>query len=367
MNRTGFIKTYWLLLALLGLVCSCGKDGDIGELPVQVDEPAVFDPSSVAVTGQAIRVGPNYADLSGTVHLEGLDASVRASAEVGVEVSMYADFKDAVRAQPPKQTEEMFYARVYALKSQMTYYFRTYVQVGDVVYRGRYRWFRTTEQAIETDHHEFVDLGLSDGTLWATMNIGATSPEEFGYFVCWGETFSKYSYDVDNYKWWDYVSRSPYYIDYDGVSVKKYCAADGLTELLPEDDVAQCWGSKWQTPSKAQMEVLLDECKWLLTKMNDVTGYLVVSKKNDNRIFLPAAGFYIGHVNYSAVSPNGEMNPTCECGYYWTRTLEHGSEPAIGAYCLMFRDKHDYEQYKHWLTGVTREMGLTVRAVRVKK
>ena len=360
MKEKTFIRTGFLLLALLACFVSCGKDDDAVE---EVVAPVVVPPSDVAVTGQAIRVGSNYADLSGTVHLEGLDASVRASAEVGVEVSMYADFKDAVRAQPPKQTEEMFYARVYALKSQMTYYFRTYVQVGDVVYRGRYRWFRTTEQAIETDHHEFVDLGLSDGTLWATMNIGATSPEEFGYYVSWGETSPKYSYDIDNYMWWDYVSSNPYHIHLEDLHTKKYCAADGLTELLPEDDVAQCWGPKWRTPSKEQMEVLLAECRWLLTKMNDVTGYLVVSKKNDNWIFLPAAGFYEGHVNYGAVSPNGEMYVTCESGYYWTRTLEYYSS---AAYNLKFRDKSDDEQYLHWLTDAGRWTGLTVRAVRVK-
>ena len=91
---------------------------------------------------------------------------------------------------------------------------------------------------------EYVDLGLPSGTLWATTNIGATSPEDYGDYFAWGETTTKSDWET-------------YFDVDDDFSFKKYYNNGGLTELLPEDDAATAnWGSEWQMPSDDQIDEL---------------------------------------------------------------------------------------------------------------
>ena len=156
----------------------------------------------------------------------------------------------------------------------------------------------------------FVDLALPSGTLWATMNVGADAPEEYGNFFAWGETESKSVYNWDTYKYCKGTSKT----------LTKYCTsstygyngfADGLTKLKPEDDAATVnWGSEWQMPSGAQWKELLDNCTWTWTKQNYVNGCLVTGI-NGKSIFLPAAGDFFDDTRRYA----GEN------GYYWSSTL----------------------------------------------
>lgn len=138
--------------------------------------------------------------------------------------------------------------------------------------------------------HEYVDLGLPSGTLWATCNVGATKPEECGDYFAWGETEPKYDYSWENYKW----------CAGDEKMLTKYCYesscgnngfTDNKTELDLEDDAAYVnWGSQWRMPSYDQIKELIDNCTWTWTQLNGVNGYKVTSKKNGNSIFFPAAG-----------------------------------------------------------------------------
>ena len=142
--------------------------------------------------------------------------------------------------------------------------------------------------------HEYVDLGLTSGTLWATCNVGALKPEEYGDYFAWGETTPKKNYAELTYAWNDYKGYFAYI---------KYNDADGKTELEHYDDAATVnWGSDWCIPSKEQYEELIDQCNWTYTTMNDVKGYLVSSKSNGNSIFLPAAGIY----SYDEVLKDGK-------------------------------------------------------------
>ena len=155
----------------------------------------------------------------------------------------------------------------------------------------------------------YVDLGLPSGTLWATCNVGASSPEEYGDFFAWGETEPKSEYAWTNYFDYDADDASNRY--------KKYNNDGGLTELLPEDDAATVnWGEGWQTPSMEQFEELIDPSNtttvWL--EQNGVYGRMVIGK-NSQYIFLPAAGFRWG------TSYNGAGSD----GYYWSRTLNASS------------------------------------------
>ena len=167
----------------------------------------------------------------------------------------------------------------------------------------------TVSQEITTSYeHEYVDLGLPSGTLWATTNVGATNPEDYGDYFAWGETvpygkedlsnatnynyagtYVKTNYNWDTYKWCNgtsdtftrYCRNSSY--GYNGYS-------DTLTELLPEDDAATVnWGQKWQMPSMDQLDELRSNCTWTWTTRNGVNGREGVGP-NGNSIFLPAGG-----------------------------------------------------------------------------
>ena len=160
--------------------------------------------------------------------------------------------------------------------------------------------------------HEYVDLGLSSGTLWATCNIGATNPEDYGDYFAWGETVP----NKENYAWTTtafayYEDGALHFSKYNTDS--QYGAIDNKIELDPEDDAAYVnWGPEWRMPTAAQIQELLDQCNWSSTyEQNGVKGRLLTSKVNGNTIFLPFAGQRSG-TNLSSVGSNGN---------YWSRDM----------------------------------------------
>ena len=100
--------------------------------------------------------------------------------------------------------------------------------------------------------HSYVDLGLPSGTKWATCNIGATKPEEFGDYYAWGETTTKDYYGINNYKWRGRKS-------IDGYTYAK------TTLDLSDDAAAANWGGKWRMPTDRQYSELVNECYWVWT------------------------------------------------------------------------------------------------------
>ena len=158
-------------------------------------------------------------------------------------------------------------------------------------------------------NHEYVDLGLPSGTLWATCNVGANKPEDFGNYYAWGETQTKTTYYEENYKFWKSYSLTRYC----STSIQGYNDySDKLTTLQSSDDPATVnWGNAWRTPSEAQWEELLQNTTNKWTTRNGVNGRLFTSKKNGQTLFLPAAG-----TRYES-----ELCRTGISGYYWSRTL----------------------------------------------
>ena len=191
-----------------------------------------------------------------------------------------------------------------------------------------------------TNVYEAVDLGLS--VKWATCNVGATKPEEYGGYYAWGETEEKDFYDWSTYKWCNggYDTMTKYCIYSDNGTV------DNKTVLDPEDDVVHVkWGGSWRMPTRAEQDELCANCTWTWTTQNGVNGYKVTSKTNGNSIFLPAAGLCDGTtLRYSGSN----------C-YYWLSSLFDGSSRL--AYYLDF-SSGDYDWY-----GSYRYYGFTVRPV----
>lgn len=193
--------------------------------------------------------------------------------------------------------------------------------------------------------HEWVDLGLSSGTLWATCNVGANSPEDYGDFFAWGETSSKGTYSGATYKWCNgnFNTLTKY------CTYGEYGTVDNKTELEPEDDAAHVnWGPSWRMPTSEQFAELYDECSRQWTQKNGVNGDLFIGP-NGKTLFFPAAGDHWGD------SHNGEG----ACGYYWSRTLYTSYPYAV--YDLYFDSEScDGGDYSY------RYRGFTVRAVRVQ-
>lgn len=155
----------------------------------------------------------------------------------------------------------------------------------------------TAEGVAAGSNAEYVDLGLPSGTLWATCNLGATKPEEYGLYYQWGDTQGygsdtndgKY-FDWSTYKWCDgsRYTLTKYNTD------KSYGIVDNMVTLMSDDDAARAaLGSKWRMPSNVEWEELLNNCTLTWTTVNGVNGYKLQSKVPgyaDSWIFLPAAG-----------------------------------------------------------------------------
>lgn len=183
---------------------------------------------------------------------------------------------------------------------------------------------------------ERVDLGLSSGILWATCNIGASSPSEIGDYFAWGEREPKDVYGWDTYK----LCRGSYN------SIFKYTETDGKKVLDSQDDIAKSMlGGEWRIPTKEDMEELVEECEWKWTSLNGQLGWKVIGS-NNNYIFLPASG---AASSYRIAGVN-------ELGRYWTATRD---ESNYSAYNLRFKDGTDTIV----VVDDTRFYGRTIRPV----
>ena len=164
-----------------------------------------------------------------------------------------------------------------------------------------------TVQEKDTENgHKWVDLGLPSGLKWATCNVGANAPEEYGDYFAWGETEPYYnpghSQDDPCSNWKDGKSAGYYWTSYKwrndtyGSLTKyntrsSYGTVDNKTALEMADDAArQVLGGSWRMPTDAEWTELRTKCTWNWTTRNGINGRLV-NGPNGNSIFLPAAGY----------------------------------------------------------------------------
>ncbi|MBR4809040.1 MAG: Ig-like domain-containing protein [Bacteroidales bacterium] len=136
---------------------------------------------------------------------------------------------------------------------------------------------------------EYVDLGLPSGTMWATFNVGAEAPEEYGDYFAWGETEPK---PKSQYNWGYYKWCKGSKMTLTKYSTRAYYGTEDHKIILDatDDPATANWGGSWRIPSDEEWTELLDNCTWTWTTQNSVNGQLVTSKTNGKSIFLPAAG-----------------------------------------------------------------------------
>ena len=193
-----------------------------------------------------------------------------------------------------------------------------------------------------SDNHVYVDLGLPSGLLWATCNVGADSPEDYGDYFAWGETQPKNVYDWSTYTCGDSDDLTKYCNDSD-YGCNGY--TDNLTILQAGDDAATAkWDSGWRTPTHEEWNELFSHCTSVWTTQNGVNGQHFTGP-NGNTLFLPAAGCRWG----------GNLTDAGDLGYYWSSSL--------------FTDHPDSAWGSLFGLGISgmgsnyRDRGLSVRAV----
>ncbi len=185
-----------------------------------------------------------------------------------------------------------------------------------------------------------IDLGLTSGTLWSNMNLGANSITEYGNYYSWGETNSEERSDFyqDKDPWYK-VTKSTY-VNADGFTVTETKAGytkyvhqsdaeqygyegffDNKEVLDKEDDAAYVlWGEEWIIPTVEQWRELETECTWESVTWNDINGFKVTGK-NNNYIFIPKGGY-----NYNNWYHHHVGDYTC----YWSSSLSNYSNEANG-------------------------------------
>lgn len=232
-----------------------------------------------------------------------------------------------------------FTSSITGLTASTTYYVRAYATNSAGTSYGEQKSFMTQSGGGGgvIAGHEYVDLGLPSGTLWATCNIGASSPEDYGNYYAWGETTTKNKYNWSTYKWCNGSENT----------LTKYCTdssygiVDNKTVLEPADDAAHVnWGGSWRMPTHDEMKELKDNCAWTWTTQNNVNGYRVTGP-NGKSIFLPAAG-YCDEMNLISVGSYGD---------YWSSLLivtaqDHASD-------LYFRRSYVYSGLMYRYYGIS--------------
>lgn len=341
-------------------------------LPVSFYQEGVTGTAEMPFTvEQAIAYANETGDVSPVdVFIKGIVSKVEEGGEFSAQ-SGYATFwisTDGVYHDDKSKDFQAF--RVYYLGNQSWKQGNDQVAVGDrVVLCGRTTLYKglaeTSARAAWLFKHypAVVDLNVictrADSSTyklyWASCNLGAGSPEEFGSYYGWGETQTKTNYWWDSYKW----------VNAEMTGLTKYCPAvwaevwggagdpdDKLVLDLADDAANAKMGGDWRMPTGEEWDALIEQCDWTWTVQNGVSGYQVKSKTSGNSIFLPAAGCYIEE-EYS----NDDV-----VGCYWSASINTDAEMPDTASFVGFSSE---QIQRNAQTCVDRCYGLSIRPVMV--
>ena len=292
------VAALMLMTAVTFFATGCNKENDDSDVRVTTYTPQDITQTTAKCGGDAIVT-------------QGLSLS-----ELGVcwSTSSKPTVEDAHLS--TVNWNEPYVCTITGLEPSTKYHVRAYALRGLEYYYGEDKSF-TTEGSNGGGggggggwgSHDYVNLGLPSGLLWATCNVGATTPEGYGDYFAWGETIPKDTYDWCNYK---YCNGSPQTLTkytYPGYGYNGLW--DQLTTLLSEDDSATAnWGNDWRMPTIFEWEELLQYTTNTWTICNGVKGRLFTAS-NGNSLFLPAAGGRWGD----------ELRYLGGIGHYWSSSL----------------------------------------------
>ena len=216
-----------------------------------------------------------------------------------------------------------FTSQLTNLTHSTTYYIRAYATNSEGTSYGEQKYFSTLSDGM-INGHQYVDLGLSSGLKWATCNVGADSPEDYGNYYAWGETETKAEYTQDN-------------------SVTFGQQLNDISGNAQYDAATANWGGSWRMPTKDEIRELIYNCNWTPETQNGIDGFKVTGN-NGNYIFIPASGYRDG----SSLYIYGEC-------YYWSSTpRQYGVEFAN----ILYSDTEFQSEDVNY-----RYRGLTIRPV----
>ena len=198
------------------------------------------------------------------------------------------------------------------------------------------------------DIYDKVQL-WENGPYWATTNIGADNPEDYGYYFWWGDTVG---YKRENDKWvasdgsssnFSFGGNTPptYGKNISTLQSEGWITADGV--LAPEHDAAHShWGGNWRMPTNQELDDLNSKCDWAWTTINGVKGYIVRGRGDyaDNSIFLPFAGSGYGT----------SLDGASSHGYCWSSVPDSNGGNAWGLsfFSVYHNSTHYYDHSMHY-------------------
>ena len=322
-NTTYYVRAY--ATNVMGTAYGEQRSFTTEEEEAELTPPIVITSEVIDVTETTAVSGGNVTDDGGaTVTARGICWSISQNPTIDDNDGITTDGNGT----------GTFTSDLINLTANTTYYVRAYATNEKGTSYGDEISFTTEEEeeeGCEPDGeiagHYYVDLGLPSGVKWATCNVGASSPEDYGDYFAWGETSPK-----AEYSWENSVTNGEQMSDISGDA--QYDAATAN------------WGGSWRMPTKEQMEELVEHCEWEWTQVNGVNGAKVIGP-NGSCIFLPAAGFRDGssffHDGYD--------------GFYWSSTPYDYYYDLNYAYNLYFitGDEDVNLSYRYY--------GLTVRPI----
>ena len=287
----------------------------IGEGEYRYASTSKFETRKGVVTGDVSNITDSGATISGMV-------DTGHETECGIIYGITPDLSVTNGTMVTTTAEEEFSVDITGFEANTIYYYCAFIVTDKGEYRyGEVRSFVTKKEIPEGA----VDLGLS--VYWASCNVGAESPEEYGDYFAWGETTTKSDYSSS-------ISVT-YGLSIEELKSRGIIGSDG--NLTAEYDAATAnWGDNWRMPTLAEMEELIDNCTWEWTTQNGVYGRKVTGP-NGNSIFLPAAGYRV----------STSLKDAGSYGYYWSATPSNYSSDArylyfdSGYYDWNFYDRNE--------------------------
>lgn len=231
--------------------------------------------------------------------------STSASVSWTSDASMFTIYyTDGTQVQTKVSTENHIELTDLTINTQYTVYVMAMCGFGQMSGTSQPVVFRTYSQPSgNKSGHDYIDLGLTSGTLWATANVAADAPEHAGNYYAWGEIDTKSSYTVENS------------LTYDNATYNFDIAGNPLL-----DAATAAWGEQWRMPTLEQWTELVDEAQWISVRINGTAGFQITGQ-NGNSLFLPAVG-----------TMEHEQLTLSTRAYYFSSTPDAGD--VVSAYCM---------------------------------